>query len=61
VLHFPYVVQSCHSSSFADGRDGDGGDEGFGAVNLGLAFGEDADGCQVVFPEVVGEVGEPLV
>ena len=36
-----------------------GGDEGFGAVHFGVAFGEDADCSQVIFLELVGQVGEP--
>jgi len=42
-----------------NGRDGDGGDEGHVAVNLGVAFGEGADGGQVVFLQLVGQQAEP--
>ena len=34
-------------SSLGNGRDGDGGDEGHVAVNLGVAFGEGADCGQI--------------
>lgn len=46
-------------SSFAEGRDGDGGDGGRGAVELAVAFGQDADGGQVILLELVGEQAEP--
>jgi len=40
-------------------RDGDGGNERHVAVNFGVAFGEGANCGQVVFLELVGQVGEP--
>ena len=36
-------------------RDGDGGDEGLIAVQLGEAFGQGAHGGQLVFAELVGQ------
>ena len=39
---------------FVNGRDGDGGDEGHVADGFGVAFGQDADGGQVVFLELNG-------
>ena len=42
-----------------NGRDGDGGDEGLVAVEVGVAFGQDVDGGEVIFAELVGQEGEP--
>src|ERR1700677_1184438 len=42
-----------------EGRDFDGGDEGGGAFEFGVAFGDDADGGEFVIAEVVGEEAEP--
>jgi len=47
------------ASALGNGGDGDGGDEGHVAVNLGVAFGEGADCGQVVFLELVGQQAEP--
>ena len=44
---------------FRDRRDGDGGDEGREAFQLGVALGQDADGGQVIFTELLGQVPEP--
>jgi hypothetical protein len=50
---------SMRGDFFINGCDGDGGDEGHVTVNFGEAFGEDTDGGQVVFLELVGEMAEP--
>ena len=42
-----------------EGRDFDGGDEGDGAFEFGVAFGEDAEGGELVFAEFIGEEAEP--
>jgi len=42
-----------------NGRDGDGGDKGRVAVNVGVAFGEGAHGGQVIFLQLVGQQAEP--
>lgn len=44
---------------FINGRDGDGGDERHVADGFGVAFGQDADGGEVVFLKPVGQVAEP--
>jgi len=44
---------------FINGRDGDGGDEGHVANGFGVAFGQDADGGEIVFLKPVGQVAEP--
>ena len=46
-------------SSLGNGGDGDGGDKGHVAVNFGVAFGEGANGGQVVFLELVSQQAEP--
>ena len=38
-----------------EGRDFDGGDEGDGAFEFGVAFGEDAEGGEFVIAEFIGE------
>ena len=42
-----------------NGRDGDGGDEGLVAVEIGVAFWQDVDGGEVIFAELVGQQAEP--
>ena len=67
-LRKPLIFGLCHAfpaffslivSSVGNGRDGDGGDKGHVAVNLGVAFGEGADCGQVVFLELVSQQAEP--
>jgi len=41
-----------------NGGDGDGGDGGLVAVEIGVAFGQDVDGGEVIFAELVGEEAE---
>jgi hypothetical protein len=46
-----------------NGRDGDGGDEGLVAVEIGVAFGQDVDGGEVIFAELVekgSKRGQPI-
>ena len=47
------------SSPFANRLDFDGRDEDFGTVEVGIAFGEDADGGEFVIAEEIGEASEP--
>ena len=42
-----------------NGSDGDRGDEGRVAVHVGVAFGQDVDGGEVIFAELVGQQAEP--
>ena len=44
---------------FISGRDSDGGDESSVADGFGVAFGQSADGGEVIFLELVGQVAEP--
>jgi len=44
---------------FINGRDADEGDIGLVALQFGVAFGQDADGGEVVFLELVGQGAEP--
>ena len=54
----PRLPHSAARSSFADGCDGDGGDEGFQAVEASVAAGHGADREQVAIAKVLGEAGE---
>ena len=45
-------------SSLGNGRDADEGDIGLVALQFGEAFGQDADGGEVVFLELVGQCAE---
>ncbi len=47
------------ASPFAGGGDADEGDVGLVALQFGVAFGQDADGGEVVFLEPVGQGAEP--
>jgi len=40
-----------------EGRDFDGGDEGDGAFEFGVAFGDDAEGGEFIIAEFIGVKG----
>jgi hypothetical protein len=47
------------ASALGNGRDADEGDIGLVALQFTVAFGQDADGGQVVFLELIGQCAEP--
>ncbi len=53
------VCASLRGCFFINGRDADEGDVGLVALQFAVAFGQDADGGEVVFLELIGQGPEP--
>jgi len=53
-----WAFPRCALSSLGNGGGGDRGDEGHVAVNFGVAFGEDANCSQIIFPQACRRDGQ---